>query len=294
MTATPSAHLQRRSPLIPGARRFYLVLAGLFAVGIVLQVFFAGLGVLVNPSYFGWHTTFAHLLELILLVMPVVGFFGRVGWQSFGLNGLLFVLFGMQYFFMYGLQGPLRALHVVNALALFWLAIQLGQQSWRLTRTTRATRDEGASIRGEKTPVGRSVAGGIAILLGAVVLFGVIFDNGPGFIGSGSAPPQGAPPDVDAGATTNTSVAGDQLYAQNCAGCHGQTGTGGFGPALAGNEALADNLDTVEQILDGGGGMPAWRDRLSDEEVAAVATHVRTNWSNNFGAVSVEEVESQR
>ncbi len=293
-TQVTSNAMERPSSFVYRTRQFYLLLAGLFAVGIVVQVFFAGLGVLVAPSYFGWHTTFAHMLEFILLVMLIVGLLGRVGWRSFGLNALLFVVFGMQYFFMYGLQGPLRALHVVNALALFWLALQLAQGSWRLIRTSRTTLAEGAyAPGGKKGSVGRSIAGGIAILLGAVVLFGVIFDNGPGLIGSGRAPSQGEPSEVDASTPIDMSAIGNGLYTQNCAGCHGQAGTGGFGPALAGNEALADDIDTVEQILGGGGGMPAFN-RLSDAEVAAVATHVRSSWGNNFGPVSVGEVELQR
>lgn len=292
MAATPSAHLNRPSPLMLRARRFYVILAGLFAIGIVCQVFFAGLGVLVDPSYFGWHTTFAHILELTLLALPVVGIFGRVGWRSFGLNALLFILFGMQYVFMYGLQGPLKALHVVNALALFWLALQLSQQAWRLTQITRVS-ERAYAPSGGKASVGRSVAGGVAILLGAVVLFGVIFDNGPGFISFGSVSPEGEPSEVDVGTSIDTAT-GDQLYVQNCAGCHGQAGEGGSGPALVGNEALTDDSAVVEQILNGGGGMPAWQNRLSDEEVAAVGTHIRTNWGNDYGQVSAEEAESQR
>ena len=295
MTATPSAQLQRPNPLVFGARRLYAVLAWLFAIGIILQVFFAGLGVLVDPSYFGLHTTFAHVLELALLTLPVVGLFGRVGWRSFGLNALLFVLFGMQYAFMYGLQGPLKALHVVNALALFWLALQLAQRSWRLIRAPRANLDKGGyAPGGKKAAVGRSVAGGVAILLGAVVLFGLIFDNGPGFINFGGVPPQGAPSEIDASAPIGTSAISDPLYVRNCAGCHGQAGEGGFGPALAGNESLADEADAVRQILDGGGGMPAWRDRLSDGEVASVVSYIRTNWGNDFGLVSAGNVASQR
>lgn len=292
MTATPSAQLQRPSPLVLGARRFYLVLVGLFAVGVVFQVFFAGLGVLVDPSYFGWHTTFAHMLELILLASPVVGLFGRVGWRSSGLNALLFILFGMQYFFMYGLQGPLRALHVVNALAIFWLALQLSQQAWRLTRTTRAGKGAYAP-GGEKASVGRSIAGGIAILLGAIVLFGVIFDNGPGLIGSDSAPPQGELSGIDAGTPVDTSATGAQLYARNCAGCHGGAGEGGFGPALAGNKNVADAEAVIEQTLNGGGGMPAFN-RLSDKEIAALGTYIRSSWGNDFNPVSAGNVAGQR
>lgn len=291
MTAPPSAHLQRPTPLLLGARRLYLILAGLFAVGVVFQVFFAGLGVLVAPSYFGWHTTFAHLLELALLALPVVGLFGRVGWRSFGLNALLFVLFGMQYFFMYGLQGPLRALHVVNALALFWLALELVRGAWRLVSTTRLS-GVASPPRG-KAVGGRLLAGGIAIVLGAAVLFGVVFDNGPGFIRTENPTEQDRTPEPAATTQGETSAAGGPLYAQHCAGCHGEVGNGGFGPALAGNDNLAKAEAIVTQILGGGGGMPAF-DGLSDEAIAALGSYIRSSWSNDFGPITAADVAEQR
>lgn len=86
---------------------------------------------------------------------------------------------------------------------------------------------------------------------------------------------------------------GEQVYAQNCAQCHGDEGEGGAGPALAGNEFLADAEATIDRILHGGGGMPAFRDELADAEVAAVASHIRTAWGNDFGEVAVDEVEAR-
>lgn len=46
----------------------YLLLAGLFALGILAQVFIAGLAIFVDASYWVRHTTFVHLLEPTLLV----------------------------------------------------------------------------------------------------------------------------------------------------------------------------------------------------------------------------------
>lgn len=283
MKAAPSAH-QRPGSLVFGARRLYLTLAGLFAAGIVVQVFFAGPGVLVDPSYFSWHTTFAHLLEALMLALLVLGVVGRVGWRTYGFSALVFVLFGMQYFFMYGLQGPLRALHVVNTLALFWLALELVRGAWRLISAARGV----TSPTPSKASVGKALAGGVAVVLGATVLFGVVFDNGPGFINTDSteAPEAAATPAV-------TPAASEPLYAQHCAGCHGEAGGGGFGPALAGDETLAEMEAVVTQILGGGGGMPAF-DRLSDEEVAALGTHIRSRWGNDFGPVTATDVAGQR
>lgn len=87
---------------------------------------------------------------------------------------------------------------------------------------------------------------------------------------------------------------GSELYSRNCEGCHGGEGEGRVGPALAGNDRLADLSFFTGRILNGGGGMPAWGDRLSDGEVAAVASFVREAWGNDFGEVSGEEVAAQR
>lgn len=283
MTATPAAHPQHPRPLVLGARRSYLVFAGLFAVGIVLQVFFAGLGVLVDPGYFGWHTTFAHLLELLLIALLVLGVVGRVGWRTFGISALILVIFGMQYAFMYGFEGLLRALHVVNALALFWLALQLGRRAWRLLHTPRV--DGEASASNKSFSARHLILGGSAVILGTFVLFSVITNSGPGFTNFEGALPQDELAEADAIIATRASVPGAQLYGQNCAGCHGGAGEGGFGPALAGNKDLADADAVVEQILGGGGGMPAF-DQLSEQEVAAVTSHIRSSWGNDFSPAS--------
>jgi cytochrome c553 len=84
---------------------------------------------------------------------------------------------------------------------------------------------------------------------------------------------------------------GAQVYQSNCAQCHGDQGGGGAGPALAGNQSLENTRMVVNQILHGGGGMPAFADQLSAEQLAAVATHIRTSWANSFGGVSVQEVQ---
>jgi cytochrome c553 len=86
--------------------------------------------------------------------------------------------------------------------------------------------------------------------------------------------------------------AGEQIYTQNCASCHGADGEGGIGrPALAGNPDLEDTQHVLGQILQGGDGMPAFVNQLSNEQVAEVATYIRTNWENNFGEVTVAQVE---
>jgi mono/diheme cytochrome c family protein len=87
---------------------------------------------------------------------------------------------------------------------------------------------------------------------------------------------------------------GEQLYGNvGCAGCHSGKGAGGVGPALSNNSRLRDDQYVVYKILNGGEGMPAWSDRLTDQQVAAIATYIRTSWGNDFGAISVEQVAQQ-
>ena len=67
---------------------------------------------------------------------------------------------------------------------------------------------------------------------------------------------------------------GKQVFADNCAACHGGDGEGGSGPPLAGRQAYTDPQVVVEQVRNGGGGMPAFSDRLSARELADVSAFV--------------------
>jgi polyvinyl alcohol dehydrogenase (cytochrome) len=67
---------------------------------------------------------------------------------------------------------------------------------------------------------------------------------------------------------------GASIYATNCAVCHGADGSGGAGPDLRGIGEMHTVDELVQVITNGRGGMPAWRDELSAEEIRAVATYV--------------------
>jgi len=124
------------------ARGAYALCAGLFAACIILQVFFAGAGVLVAASYWNAHRGFGQAIGWLTFAMLGIGLAARLPWRMHALNVLLALLFMLQYVFLWVL-GPavgvpaLRALHAVNALALFWLTVYLGQRGWRLLRGSR-------------------------------------------------------------------------------------------------------------------------------------------------------------
>jgi mono/diheme cytochrome c family protein len=84
------------------------------------------------------------------------------------------------------------------------------------------------------------------------------------------------PADTGGGATEGDAAKGKAIYASaGCGGCHtyseaGSTGT--VGPNL--DDSSIDFAGAVEQIKNGGGGMPPFGDRLSDQEIADVAAFV--------------------
>jgi mono/diheme cytochrome c family protein len=72
---------------------------------------------------------------------------------------------------------------------------------------------------------------------------------------------------------------GAQLYKSSCAGCHGADGGGGIGPQLrdgAVTNAFGDAASEAAFVKNGAGGMPAFRNRMSDAEVEAVVEFTRT------------------
>jgi mono/diheme cytochrome c family protein len=102
---------------------------------------------------------------------------------------------------------------------------------------------------------------------------------------------------------------GAQLYDRHCTQCHGKNGEGvpGAYPALAGNRAVVMPItaNLVQVVLNGGFapatagnprpfGMPPYATVLSDADVAAVISHIRSSWGNHAGAIGEYSVSQQR
>lgn len=85
---------------------------------------------------------------------------------------------------------------------------------------------------------------------------------------------------------------GADIYETNCAQCHQPGGQGNppAFPALAGNDRLSDEALIVRRVHFGYRSMPAFPD-LGPEDVAAVASYIRTSWGNAFDTVSEAEAE---
>ena len=69
--------------------------------------------------------------------------------------------------------------------------------------------------------------------------------------------------------------AGAAVWSDNCAGCHGLDGRGANGgPSLVGNEAALDPERVRAQVTNGGGGMPAFKDTLTEQQIGDVTAYV--------------------
>jgi cytochrome c oxidase subunit 2 len=121
--------------------------------------------------------------------------------------------------------------------------------------------------------------------------------------------PAAAPAAVAAADPAALAKQGEAIYTSRCAGCHQATGAGipGVFPPLAGAEQVnGDDKDLAKILVHGlngpikvkgtdyNGAMPAFGGQLSDEEIAAVATYVRSQWGNNGKPLMPDVVKAAR
>lgn len=70
-------------------------------------------------------------------------------------------------------------------------------------------------------------------------------------------------------------AAGKTIFAEHCAGCHGEDGHGGpGGPDLREMPLAQTEEGAIQQVTNGGGGMPPFGEQLSEEEITDVAAFV--------------------
>jgi mono/diheme cytochrome c family protein len=110
-------------------------------------------------------------------------------------------------------------------------------------------------------------------------------------------------------AATAGGADGHAIYAARCAACHQATGAGlpGVFPPLAGSEWVTGKGEALATILLHGvtgaitvkgatfnGAMPAFKDQLKDDELAALATYLRSQWGNQAPALTADVVAKAR
>jgi cytochrome c6 len=93
------------------------------------------------------------------------------------------------------------------------------------------------------------------------------------------------------------SADGKSSYMDNCSACHQTTGKGvkGAFPALAGSPLVqGDGKMLTTTVLNGRAGMPAFKDDLSDADLSAILTYVRSSWGNKAPALKPGDVAKAR
>lgn len=81
------------------------------------------------------------------------------------------------------------------------------------------------------------------------------------------------------GGSSSPSASGAEIYASNCARCHGAQGQGGVGPSLAGIASTFPEIDgQIAFVANGGGGMPRFGELLSDADLRAVVEYTRATF----------------
>ena len=109
----------------------FIGVAWLFLACVVVQVFLAGLGVFAGAQNFNLHREFGYVFGWLTLVLLLLAIVGRLGRRWIGLSALLLVLFAFQSVFV-ALREVLpaaAALHPVNALAIFGVALHVARRS---------------------------------------------------------------------------------------------------------------------------------------------------------------------
>lgn len=104
-------------------------------------------------------------------------------------------------------------------------------------------------------------------------------------------------------------VAGANLYMQNCESCHVDTGKGypPYLPPLAGNPPVMDPdpASLINIVLNGSSRlivdgtpdayrMPGYRLTLNDQQIADIVSFMRAEWGNNASAVTAQQVADLR
>lgn len=123
---------------------------------------------------------------------------------------------------------------------------------------------------------------------------------------NGASPGAAASPAGGAMAANGASANdGGKVYQTNCSSCHQANGQGVAGtfPPLAKNAVVTGDATKVIHIVKYGlngkiqvagttynGMMPAWGQQLSNGDIAAVITYIRSSWGNTGSAVTESQV----
>jgi hypothetical protein len=114
-------------------RRVFEIGVYVLLAAVLVQFFLAGLGVFGSAELFFWHTTVNALVIFVLCIaLVIVGWLAHEDGLTVGMPGIIVGLVILQslLLFPYHMAAPvavraISALHVVNGLVIFWLALRL-------------------------------------------------------------------------------------------------------------------------------------------------------------------------
>ncbi len=165
---------------------------------------------------------------------------------------------------------------------------------------------ENADPHEQYNPVPRVVIGLVlALVVWAIGYIVLARPDGMAGLGDQRVPVALAPNEAAAGAAVN----GGQLFVAKCQACHQAAGQGlpGVFPPLAGASWVTGAPEAPLQIMLHGlngaievagttynGAMPAFGEQMNDAEIAAVLTHIRSQWGNASAPVDAATVHAAR
>ncbi|MFW6199240.1 MAG: c-type cytochrome [Gemmatimonadota bacterium] len=90
---------------------------------------------------------------------------------------------------------------------------------------------------------------------------------------------------------------GRSVYEESCVRCHRDGGRGveGVFPSLRDNDLVRGSSEAlVIMVLEGRAAMPGFAETLSDQEIAAVVSYLRSNWGNEAKRIAEDEIAEVR
>ncbi len=124
------------------ARFAHALLASVFLACVVVQVFFAGVGIF--GADWSFHVYFVPLFELMLPPAFVLALVGRLPLVLKLAPVGLWALITVQYA-LANADDPdtVAALHPANGLLIFWLSLEVARRSWRIATGRKIPRKDG-------------------------------------------------------------------------------------------------------------------------------------------------------
>jgi hypothetical protein len=122
--------------MVSGARYVFLAMVWIYVAAILFQVFLAGIGLFGAAKDFEPHAGLGWILHLVPVLLLIVAAVARVGssllwWTA----ALLVVQFVQPILATLRNDAPVAAaFHPVLAVVIFWLALTIGLEAWRLVR----------------------------------------------------------------------------------------------------------------------------------------------------------------